>query len=105
MSNAAEAAKSMELRNAILELFDTLSTGVKGGVSLKVIQIALTRAGISATTGELNREINYLEDKGYVKVRDVENKALHISARLYSITADGVDVLEGTKADEGVGVG
>lgn len=105
MSNALEVAKTLELRNAILELCNTLSSDCNDGVSIKVIQIALTRAGIVASQCEINRAIHYLKDKGYVKVRDIENKALHISTRLYSITADGVDVVEGTTIDEGVGVG
>jgi predicted transcriptional regulator len=52
---------------------------------------------------EIIKALSYLADKGYVKVEE----ALHLSKqfekkRYYSITSEGVDILELTKRDNGI---
>jgi hypothetical protein len=72
------------------------------GAGVQLISIALAREGITASVDTIMDALHYLLSKGLVVEKCFGNKALNVRMKFYQITADGIDVLEGTKEVDGV---
>jgi len=57
------------------------------------------------TISSLEGQINYLEEKGYIKKSMARNEILGEEIDLIQITAKGIDILEGSSSDVGVACG
>lgn len=63
----------------------------------------LTDLAYTCSPPQVMTHLNYLEEKGYVKMQDVEVKEFDIHRCLVRLTAKGKDLLEGSiDADPGV---
>lgn len=91
MSSLLDLAAKEILRKEILQLCEQ---SVPDGCSTDVLKAALFHKD-SEAAGELEKQVNYLELKGMVTVKNVENRALKISKKIVNITAYGIDFLEG----------
>lgn len=100
MSNMVDIAKKQILRDEILEI---LKVAGSDGASIKVISLALKKAGLDISKRELDNEIFYLADKRLITKRDISNRRLGIDMFIYFISAKGVDVLEGSEGSAGIG--
>jgi hypothetical protein len=57
------------------------------------------------TLSFLEGQINYLQEKGYIKKSKAKNEILDEEIELIQITAKGIDLLEGNCMDVGVACG
>jgi hypothetical protein len=72
-------------------------------MSTEAIADFLRGARIVASAEALERELAYLEERGYVNTERLTGRAAILQPGVLAwITAKGVDVLEGTVADPGV---
>ena len=60
--------------------------------SLKQLQIGLLEYGMSSQA-DIDKHLHYLEDRAYITRKEAD---------MYNITADGIDLIEGTKSDDGL---
>ena len=102
MSDLVRAAEKQILRGQLLELLQEAGTD---GANLKVIGMAMQKAGYKANAETLKESLYYLEKKGCVWIAKCQNRALGIDMDVFIITPDGIDVLEGTMEMPGIGVG
>lgn len=101
----ADLMKTMEnqvIRDQLLEL---LRQAGPDGASEKVIHMALKKAGCHAEPDRVMEQLRYLVGKGLVWKADYGAKALNLKMSVYMLTPDGIDVLEGTREEPGIGVG
>lgn len=74
------------------------------GCSTEVLNAALKKYGFESEYC-LDREVLYLEEKGLVSIRTVNNVRLGIKRKIIRITANGMDYLDGNGEDiPGIGV-
>ena len=100
MSKVLETAVKEVLRREILEL---CSSAAPVGCSVDVLVAAFAHKD-EGNKEELERQIDYLEAKGLVSVKEVGNKQLGMSKKVVTITAQGTDFLEGnTGSITGIG--
>ena len=98
MTRKTDAIRHKELRGAILAFL------------VKVYPESMARNSILATYYEYYRvddiddQIAYLKEKGYIEEREVDTPFLAAfqRARYYTLTARGMDLYEGTVSDVGV---
>jgi DNA-binding PadR family transcriptional regulator len=90
------------IRDQLLQL---LREAGPNGASRKVINLALKKSGFRAEEQQVTEALHYLKVKGLVWVADTTNNALGIHMDVYIITPDGIDTLEGTREEPGIGVG
>ncbi|PHS34911.1 MAG: hypothetical protein COA82_06690 [Alkaliphilus sp.] len=95
----AQAMKNKMLRGQVLR---TLALFYPDTVSISGIKTALVTRGV-LLTANTNKAIYYVEDKGYIKIRDVALKEIEDDTQI-ELTAKGIDLLEGTTEDAGVDV-
>ncbi|TEB09154.1 hypothetical protein [Pelotomaculum propionicicum] len=67
------------------------------------ISAALVQNGL-VVNPDISRYVSYLEDKGYIEVKDVALKSLRIGGVALKLTPKGIDLLEGTIEDPGVDI-
>lgn len=100
MSDMVKLAEKEIFRMEALRL---LNSAVPVGCSRQVLEAALKKLGLD--TGELPRELSWLQGKGLVRMEHAENRRLGIERDVYSITSEGMDYLDGTGEDiPGIGV-
>jgi DNA-binding MarR family transcriptional regulator len=100
MSDILKLAEKEITRREILNL---CQVAAPEGCSPNVLQAALKKTGI--TPEDIRQELHYLEGKGLLKKKTVENERLCIRRDIYSITSEGTDYLDGTGPDiPGIGV-
>lgn len=95
MSSVIGTAEKEVLRMEILNLCEEAGTC---GAGIPVLKAALKKYGKELEDKELDKQISYLEDKGFVKVDEVKNAVLGIHRKIVFITAAGTDYLEGNLA-------
>lgn len=101
MSKLLNVAAKEILRKEILNL---CNQAVPIGCSMDVLAAAFAHAGDS-DKGELERQVEYLEAKGLVTIKEVQNRQLNLHKKIVNITAHGIDFLEGnTEPINGIGV-
>lgn len=59
-------------------------------------------AGMAASPTQLEGYIKYLEERGYVTMKEAGLSLLGTTLLLVNLTAKGIDLLEGTLSDPGV---
>jgi hypothetical protein len=69
-----------------------------------VIGPLLLRLGMATSEHTLAIHLEYLRDRGYVELKEVALMDSFHPVVLVALTSEGVDLLEGTKADPGVTV-
>lgn len=96
MSKIFDTAEKEVIRTEILS---TCGMAGQGGADTKVLKALLKKAGYELDEGFIKEQVNYLELKGLVSLRDITNRQLGISRTLVSITALGIDYIEGNAPD------
>ena len=96
MSKIFDTAEKEVIRGEILS---TCEMAGQGGADTKVLKAVLKKAGYELDEEAVKEQIHYLELKGLVSTRDISNKQLGISRTLVSITALGIDYIEGNTPD------
>lgn len=102
MADLVKAMENQVIRNQLLEL---LQQAGPGGASEKVIRMAMKKAGSRAEPERIKEQLFYLEGKRLIRKVECKNQALGIAMDVYLLTPDGIDVLEGTREEPGIGVG
>ncbi len=102
MADLMKAMENQVIRNQLLEL---LQQAGPSGASEKVIRMAMKKAGSRAEPERIKEQLFYLEGKGLIWKAECKNQALAIAMDVYLLTPDGIDVLEGTREEPGIGVG
>lgn len=96
MRNIVDTAEREVIR---AEILSTCQMAGQGGADTKVLKSILKKAGYDLTEEDVKEQVQYLKLKELVTVRDINNRQLGISRTLVSITALGIDYLEGNAAD------
>lgn len=99
MSNLTDIVRKQILRGDILQICN--ATGNEGA-GVKLIRSALKSEGVTVTEDDVTDACDYLEGKGLIKTKSFDNRIQGIKGTISYITPNGIDVLEGTKAVEGV---
>ena len=102
MSDLVSITRKQLLRSQLLHIGAEIGTS---GGSLQLYKTTVNKFGESYSTTEVEEELDYLEGKGLMACRIVENRAAGIRRVIYRLTPLGVDVLEGTTEVVGVEVG
>ncbi|AEG60029.1 hypothetical protein [Desulforamulus ruminis] len=93
-------SEARELRGFILTM---CKNNYPHGCSEKLIQIAVGENQFTSSPALIHAHLEYLEEKGYVRLEELQAKGLGISRKVVYITAKGIDLLEGSIAlDPGV---
>lgn len=100
MSNLIQTAEKEILRKEIMNL--CYQAGPIG-CSTDVLAAAFAHGG-TCSRDELERQVDYLEDKNLVNVQTVGNERLGLSKKVVKLTAEGIDYLEGN-TDRITGIG
>lgn len=96
MSNVLETAEKETVRSEIL---DTCNMAAQIGADTKVLRAVLKKIGYDLPDEEIMRQVDYLEQKGLVKTSEIGNSRLGIKRTVVTITAAGIDYLEGNTPD------
>lgn len=97
--NTTQVLKNKLMRGQVLR---TLTLFYPDPVSVGSLKSALLTRGITATAETINI-LHYLQDKGYLKMTEAKITDIN-DDDLVSLTAKGVDLMEGTIEDPGVEV-
>ena len=102
MSKMIEAMTKQIVRNEILEI---LAQAGSAGAGKKLIAMALLREhqNLEAADTLIDESLNYLMMKALIIKKEYENRRLGIRNELYFISAEGIDVLDGTTEISGLG--
>lgn len=84
--------QSRELRGFVL---DMCKVNYPHGCSEQLIVTTAKQNQFDVSTGLVAGHIEYLEEKGYVRVDEIKNERLKINRKMVYITAKGIDLLEG----------
>lgn len=101
--NAGDELKAIEARQVrgfilkLLEITDPQPT------PSSAISTALIQNGLIVNP-DISRYISYLDDRGYIEVKDIALKSLRIGGVALKLTSRGTDLLEGTFDDPGVDI-
>ena len=94
MGDIVKLAEKEIMRGEILRL---CREAAPLGCSPQVLGAALRKAGLD--TEEMDKELFYLKERGLLQRERTENRRLGISRDIYSITAGGMDYLDGNGPD------
>lgn len=100
---AGEELKAIEARQVRGFILKLLELTHPQPTPSSAISAALVQNGLVVNL-DILRYVSYLEDKGYIEVKDVALKSLRIGGVALKLTPDGVDLLEGTIEDPGVDI-
>lgn len=96
MSNVFDTAEKEVIR---AEILGTCRMAGQGGADTRVLKAVLKKAGYELDEETVKEQAHYLELKGLAAVRDINNSRLGISRTLVSVTALGIDYIEGNAPD------
>lgn len=102
MSNMAELAEKEVIRSEILKI---CSEAAPAGASVQVLRAGLRKMGFLCGETEVEKQIFYLEGKGFLTTQRIHNEQLDIRRTIASITSLGTDFLEGNAAASGIANG
>lgn len=94
-----EVMERMILRGDILKICEIAQPL---GATEEVLHGALRREGYACAITDVRDACSYLQGKGLVMVEQLQNDVLQISRAVVKITPQGIDLLEGTAAVEGI---
>lgn len=95
-NNILDTSEKEIIRHEILSI---CKMAAPGGADTKVLKSAVKHLGYDLDEEEIKRQVSYLQMKRLVYTREVGNSRLGISRTVVSITALGIDYLEGTVPD------
>lgn len=90
-------AKNRRIRIALLEL---LKSAYPGALDGRALMFAMDNLGYPLPEGRLSAHLSYLQEKGYLLVREQKGEGYDVS--FASLTAEGWDLLDGIHEDGGV---
>lgn len=92
--------ESKELRGAILTI---CKVSYPGGVSHQVITMTLRGAQFNTSPTVIDGHIKYLEEKGYVRQKEIKCDDTGLARQLVYITPEGLDLVDGNiPSDPGI---
>lgn len=94
-----EVTEKMILRGNILKICEIAQPF---GATQEVLMGALRREGYACDAAEIRNACDYLQQKGLLMQERLQNDILQISRSVAKITPQGIDLLEGTAAAEGI---
>ena len=71
-------------------------------ISSHVIEACLIDAGMHMSSTQVEGQIQYLEERGYIKTQKSKLEITGTVVSLVTLTANGIDLLERTITDDGV---
>jgi len=92
-----DSEKNKRIRIALLEL---LKTQYPGALDLKVLQFSLDNLGYPLPEESITAHLTYLEEKGYVLLKLKKGYGFEIA--FASLTAEGWDLLDGHRHENGI---
>lgn len=95
-----QSAKARVIRGRILKILDL---DYPNEIGDEVIVEALREGEITVSKAVVAGYLDYLDEKGYVEMREVSDRDLGLSMKMAKLTARGKDLLEGS-IDPDVGV-
>lgn len=99
MDKLLDTTEKMVLRGNILRICEAAEPL---GAGLEVILGALKREGFLASAADIRRACEYMQGKGLLELKEIQNEVLKIRRTLAKVTPLGIDVLEGNAAADGV---
>lgn len=96
MSSLLDTSEKEVIRHEILS---TCNMAAPNGADTKVLKTAVKHLGYDLDEATVKREAEYLRQKGLVEIKEIGNSRLGISRTIVSITAYGMDYMEGNTAD------
>lgn len=85
------------------QLMQILKVAYPGPASLELLEVTLNDRRFPTSPAILKGYLDYLSDKGYVKVWEEKDDIMGVNRMLAKLTAAGIDLLEGNvPADPGV---
>lgn len=99
MSRMVELAEKEVMRTDILEI---CRQSIPIGADAQVIRAALRRSGHDASERDVDDALYYLQGRGLLELQAVDNRRLGIHRIIARITAEGIDVLDGSSPAAGV---
>jgi hypothetical protein len=98
-----ETLNNMEIKIIRGRILKTLKTNYPYPAGSELLSSILTDAQYNISPPQVNAQLIYLEEKGYIEMKKAEIPGMNISRNLSKITPKGIDLLEGNiKADPGV---
>ncbi|MBP3487296.1 MAG: hypothetical protein J6K53_02765 [Roseburia sp.] len=94
MSDLVKLAEVEVMRREVLEL---CYASAPLGCSKQVLEVSIRKMGID--TADLDKQLYYMVEKSLLKVEHAGNPRLGIHRDVYSITAVGMDYLDGNGAE------
>ena len=93
---------AQEIRHYILVILNI--AGVTGA-SEKLLSTSLTNISLTVSTSDLEVQLGYLKEKGYISYEEIKDRHTRISRKIAKISASGIDLMEGNiDRDPGVGL-
>ena len=89
-----------EIRSDVLSV---LNTAFPVGLTMGCICKTVKKAGWNIDSDDLEVQLAYLEQKGYITVNKCGQKEFGTKKNIYTITVKGIDLTEGNITDTGVG--
>ncbi len=102
MNKQIEVSEKELTRQSILCILEEIGPN---GASTKILKSVLSKNGVEVSTEQLQKEIKYLENKGLINVKRIENKVLNIDRTVAFLSAKGQDLLDGFIKEDGIEVG
>jgi len=99
MNNTIDIAKKQMLRRQVLILCNELK---EVGAGVPLICMVLNKQNIVCTEKEIADACYYLQGKKLIDFKHYRNDVADIERDISFITSDGIDVLEGTTAIDGI---
>ena len=84
------------VRREILELCQQTAPY---GAGIPVLKAALRKSGYDLSEREIEKQADYLEQKGLIRREVIENRRLGINRCILFLSSGGVDYLEGNGPD------
>ncbi|MEW6351288.1 MAG: hypothetical protein AB1646_19715 [Thermodesulfobacteriota bacterium] len=94
----SEGNPDRRIRGQILRMVRQSGSGVTAAFLAGVFR----RAGDEPAVINLDENLAYLTDRGYLAHRQVRDDVSGVERRRYRITADGIDLIQGVTQDPGV---
>lgn len=71
-------------------------------VSFRLLHVGLTGAGVFMQMADLRKALQYLAEKGFVELREIDSEKISIRVQDARCTAHGVNLIEGDVTDPGI---
>lgn len=99
MDETLRIVQNKQIRGHILRI---LHLSYPQPLATRVIDVCLVDAGLGVSQTALNGQMKYLQDRGYIELKETELKSINQMMSIVSLTSQGIDLLEKTITDPGV---